>query len=77
MKLGDWLKMTKTRQYKFAAKVGVSAGMVSDYVAGRARPSRPEIYDAIACETGNLVLPNDFYDLPRAPDAPQTGAPAQ
>lgn len=76
MKLGDWLKSTKTRKYVFAAKIGVTAGMVSDYCAGRARPQRPEVMEAIHRETGGQVTPNDFYDLQEVADAPSTGAPA-
>lgn len=76
MKLADWLKKTRTRQYAFAAKIGVSAGMVSDYCNGLARPGRPEIFEAIARETGGEVTPNDFYDLTELADAPQTAAPA-
>lgn len=77
MKLADWLKMTKTRQYVFATRIGVRASMVSDYCNGRAIPQRPEVVTAIVRETGGLVTPNDFYDLPAVADAPSTGAPAQ
>lgn len=76
MKLADWLKMTKTRQYVFASKIGVSPGMVSDYCNGHAIPQRPEVLVAIARETGGLVTPNDFYDLSMAAGAPGTEAPA-
>lgn len=77
MKLADWLKMTKTRQYVFATKIGVTASMVSDYCNGRAIPQRPDVIEAIHRETGGQVTPNDFYDLKQSADAAQTGAPAQ
>jgi DNA-binding transcriptional regulator YdaS (Cro superfamily) len=77
MKLADWLKMTKTRQYVFASKIGVTTSMVSDYVHGRAKPTRPDVIDAIYRLTGGKVTPNDFHDLPQIGDAAQTGAPAQ
>lgn len=58
MKLGDWLKMTKTRQYVFAQRIGVTASVVSDYVHDRMVPS-PERWERIVAETGGAVTPND------------------
>lgn len=75
MKLADWLKMTKMRQYVFARRVGVTSSMVSDYCHGRAVPQRLDVVEKIFRETDGQVTPNDFYDLPSTPDAPDTGAP--
>lgn len=76
MKLADWLKMTRTRKYIFARKIGVRASMVSDYCNGHAIPQRRDVMQAIVRETGGRVTPNDFYDLPPVGDDPHTGAPA-
>jgi DNA-binding transcriptional regulator YdaS (Cro superfamily) len=62
MKLSDWLKQTKTRKYQFAARIGVSASVVTDYCEGRLYPRR-EIAEAIIRETGGQVTANDFLSL--------------
>lgn len=59
MKLADWLKQTRTPQYKFAARLGVSAGIVSHWVNGTVWPEKHRI-EAIVRETNGAVTPNDL-----------------
>jgi hypothetical protein len=65
MKLLDWLKKTGTPRYKFAARIGVQASVVTDYCKGRYCP-RPRVAEAIIRETGGEVTANDFLSI--APD---------
>jgi len=64
MKLGDWFKIRNpdgSRRLKghFAERIGVSAPMISEYIAGTVWPGR-ETMEAIARETGGEVTANDF-----------------
>lgn len=59
MKLADWLKKTRTPQYRFANRLGVSAGIVSHWCNGTAWPERDRM-EAIVRETNGEVSPNDF-----------------
>jgi DNA-binding transcriptional regulator YdaS (Cro superfamily) len=59
MRLGEWLKKTRTRKYAFAARIGVSASIISDYCNERSWPSRDKM-EAIYRETGGEVTANDF-----------------
>lgn len=59
MKLADWLKRTRTPQYKFAERLGVSPGIVSHWCNGTAWPEKDRI-EAIVRETNGEVSPNDL-----------------
>lgn len=59
MKLVEWLKQTRTPQYVFARKLGVSAGIVSHWCNGTGWPEKHRI-EAIVRETNGAVTPNDL-----------------
>lgn len=64
MTLNEWLKIpnpdgTKKRKRVFAAAIGVTPTMVTEYAEGRMWPRR-EIMENIKRETGGNVTPNDF-----------------
>lgn len=64
MKLSDWFAQrnsdgSRRRKYAFAARIGRSASMVTDYCEGRAWPDR-ETMERIVTETAGEVTPNDF-----------------
>lgn len=64
MKLSDWLAIknpdgSRKRKRDFAAKIGVSPTMVTEYAEMRMWPGREKI-EAIIRETGGEVTANDF-----------------
>lgn len=64
MKLADWLAIpnpdgTRKRKRIFAARIGVSPTMVTEYAEGRMWPGREKI-EAIVRETAGDVTANDF-----------------
>jgi DNA-binding transcriptional regulator YdaS (Cro superfamily) len=64
MKLADWLAIrnpdgSRKRKRDFAAKIGVSPTMVTEYAEGRMWPGRERI-EAIVRETNGEVGPTDF-----------------
>lgn len=64
MKLSDWLAIknpdgSRKRKRDFAAKIGVSPSMVTEYAEGRMWPRR-ELLEAIVRETDGQVGPADF-----------------
>jgi DNA-binding transcriptional regulator YdaS (Cro superfamily) len=64
MKLSDWLAIknpdgSRKRKRDFAAKIGVSPTMVTEYAEGRMWPGRERI-EAIVRETDGRVTANDF-----------------
>lgn len=71
MKLADWLAIpnddgSRKRKRDFAARIGVTPTMVTEYAEGRMWPGREKI-EAIVRETAGNVTANDFL----APDAQQ------
>lgn len=66
MKLADWLKIpnvdgTRKRRRDFAAKIGVTPTMITEYCEDRMWP-RKEIMQRIFDETGGQVSANDFIE---------------
>jgi transcriptional regulator with XRE-family HTH domain len=64
MKLSDWLAIknpdgSRKRKRDFAAKIGVSPSMITEYAEGRMWPRR-ELLEAIVRETAGKVTANDF-----------------
>jgi DNA-binding transcriptional regulator YdaS (Cro superfamily) len=64
MTLSEWLAIpnpdgSRKRRRVFAAAIGVSPTMVTEYAAGRMWPGR-DIMKAIVRETAGQVTPNDF-----------------
>lgn len=64
MKLSDWLAIknpdgSRKRKRDFAAKIGVSPTMVTEYAEGRMWPGRERL-EAIIRETSGAVGPADF-----------------
>lgn len=64
MKLSDWLAIpnpdgSRKRKRDFAARIGVSPTMVTEYAEGRMWPGRPRI-EAIVAATNGEVGPADF-----------------
>lgn len=70
--LDTWLKASGLTHEQFAKMIGVSQAAVSLYRTGKRQPRRP-ILRAIAAATGGAVMPNDFVELP---DAPESGGAA-
>jgi 3,4-dihydroxy 2-butanone 4-phosphate synthase / GTP cyclohydrolase II len=60
MRLGEWLKKSKTSQMELARRLGVTQGRISQIVAGE-QPSL-ELALNIAGATGQAVKPQDFKD---------------
>lgn len=65
MILADWLKQQNIRRRDFAARIGVSPIMITEYCNGSAWPKR-ETMIAIARETDGAVTANDFVQAPEA-----------
>jgi hypothetical protein len=70
MTLKDYLDIpnadgTRKRKRVFAAAIGVTPTMVTEYAENRMWPRR-EIMEAIVRETGGLVTPNDFLQIEAA-----------
>lgn len=64
MKLAEWLAIPNTdgsrkRKGVFAAQIGVTQTMITEYAEGRVWPRR-EVMEAIVRETGGQVTANDF-----------------
>lgn len=64
MKLSDWLAIpnadgSRKRKRDFAARIGVTPSMVTEYALGRMWPGREKI-EAIVRETAGKVGPADF-----------------
>lgn len=64
MKLSDWLAIpnpdgTRKRKREFAARIGVSPTMVTEYAELRMWPGRQKV-EAIVRETQGAVTANDF-----------------
>lgn len=62
MDLKSYLKKTGMRQTAFAALLGVSDPVVSQWIAGQRIPSRANMR-AIHQATGGEVTPMDFYGV--------------
>ena len=67
MKLIRWLQIPKPdgsrrRRSEFAASIGVTPTMVTEYCKGNVWPSR-ERMEAIVRETDGMVTANDFLTL--------------
>ena len=79
MKLSEWLAIpnsdgSRKRKRDFAARIGVSPTMVTEYAEGRMWPGRERI-EAIVRETGGAVTANDFLSPESAKHiAAQAGA---
>jgi DNA-binding transcriptional regulator YdaS (Cro superfamily) len=76
MKLADWLAIrnpdgSRKRRRDFAARIGVTPTMVTEYAEGRIWPGRARI-EAIVRETDGEVGPTDFV----SPEAQQRIAAA-
>lgn len=59
MNLAEWLKQTRTPQYVFAQRLGVSAGIVSHWCNGTVWPEKHRV-EAIVIATNGAVTPNDL-----------------
>lgn len=64
MTLAEWLAIpnedgSRKRRRDFAARVGVSPTMITEYAEGRMWPGRDKI-EAIVRETAGAVTANDF-----------------
>lgn len=64
MRLVDWLALpnpdgSRKRRREFAARIGVTPTMVTEYAEGRIWPGRDKI-EAIVRETGGVVSANDL-----------------
>lgn len=64
MTLAEWLDIpnrdgTRKRRREFAARIGVTPTMVTEYARGRMWPGRDKML-AIARETRGAVTANDF-----------------
>lgn len=71
MKLADWLALpnpdgSRKRKREFAARIGVTPTMVTEYAEGRMWPGREKI-ERIVRETGGDVGADDFLS-PEAQD---------
>lgn len=67
MKLADWLKIpnpdgSRKRRSAFAAAIGVTPTMVTQYCDNAMWPGR-ERMEAIVRETSGAVTANDFIDM--------------
>lgn len=62
MRLQEWLTEEGLTYGQFGARISRSAEAVRRYANGERIPDRDTMI-AIARETGNRVLPNDFYGL--------------
>lgn len=70
MKLAEYLAIPEAsgrrrRRREFAASIGVTPTMITEYCAGRIWPTRP-VMERIAVATGYQVMPNDFLQLEAA-----------
>jgi hypothetical protein len=70
MKLSAWLSIpnldgTRKRRREFAARIGVTPTMVTEYAENRAWPHR-RIMEAIVRETGGQVTADDFLSADAA-----------
>lgn len=62
MKLESYLKKHGISVPSFATRICVTKGLIYAYIRGDKLPS-PERMKAIAIETNNEVLPNDWCDV--------------
>lgn len=74
MTLNEWLSIpnpdgSKKRKNAFAAAIGVTPTMVTEYAHGRIWPRR-EIVEAIARETGGEVTANDLLKADAPSESP-------
>lgn len=60
--LKTWMAASGVTQAAFAARLGVSQGVVSMWASGRSIPSRQNIA-AIAAATDGAVPPSSWFDL--------------
>lgn len=70
MKLADWFRQpnadgSKRRKGAFAAAIGVTPSMITEYCEGRMWPGREKM-EAIVRETGGQVTANDFLQMEAA-----------
>lgn len=72
MNLGAWLEKANKSQKALAAEVGLTPGMISHVVCGRASVA-PENVLKIAAATGYEVRPHDM--LPNVYPFPSDGVP--
>lgn len=63
MKLDEWLMANSEARSKFAARLGTSAGYVTDLCQARVSPSL-KMAQRIMIATGGAVKPEDFFDEP-------------
>ncbi len=61
MKLDDWLAINNEKRSAFAARLGTSAGYVTDLCQGKAWP-RMKMAQRIMAATGGKVRPEDFFN---------------
>lgn len=59
MQLAEWLKSKGIRRYKFAATIGVSPSLITDYCDGRIWPGKDRV-EAIVRATDGAVTANDL-----------------
>jgi len=64
MTLAEWLKLPdddgrRKRKREFAAKIGVTPTMITEYAEGRAWPGKDKV-EAIVRETAGAVTANDL-----------------
>jgi 3,4-dihydroxy 2-butanone 4-phosphate synthase/GTP cyclohydrolase II len=74
MILSAWLKANKIQRYVFAARIGVTPSMITEYCDRGVWP-RKEVMQAIVRETNGAVTANDFLDV--QPDTQPQPEPAQ
>lgn len=67
MRLSDWLRITKTRRGEFAARIGVSAGYVTQLCNHHVWPGK-DVASRIREATNGDVTADDF--LPERADHP-------
>lgn len=67
MKLADWLNLpnpdgSRKRRSAFAAEIGVTPSMVTQYCLGRMWPGKDKM-EAIVEKTHGAVTANDFIEM--------------
>lgn len=72
MKLSAWLDIpnpdgSRKRRREFAARIGVTPTMITEYCADRMWPGK-DIMQRIFDETGGEVTPNDFIVTDNQPE---------
>lgn len=69
MKLDDYLRSNRITASEFARRIGASFQAVDRYRKNQRIPCRTLMRRIVEATEGH-VMPNDFFDLPNPPPAP-------